>query len=141
MLFNFQIREIPKIEAIDFIQERHYSKVMPRLTKHFLGVYNSEELAGVITLGWGTQPLQTIRKLFPSLVTQDYYEIGKMCMSDEYPANSETQMLSATVRWIKTNCPDKKFLYTFSSYQKNDVGFGDRNIIPLGCVKSIEKKA
>ena len=114
MKFNFQITEIPKEQAIDFIQARHYSKVMPRLTKHFLGVYDENELAGVITLGWGTQPLQTIRKLFPTLVTQDYYEIGKMCMSDEYPTNSETQMLSATVKWIKEHCPDKKFLYTWA---------------------------
>ena len=76
MAFNFRIEEIPKAEAIDFIQARLYSKVMPRLTKHFLGAYNEDELAGVITLGWGTQPLQTIRKLFPPLVTQAYYEIG-----------------------------------------------------------------
>ena len=114
MAFNFRIEEIPKAEAIDFIQARHYSKVMPRLTKHFLGAYNEDELAGVITLGWGTQPLQTIRKLFPPLVTQDYYEIGKMCMSDDYPPNSETQMLSAVVKWIKEYCPDKKFLYTWA---------------------------
>ena len=31
---------------------------------------------------------------------------------------------------------DKKYLYTFASYS-NDGYFGDRNIIPLGVVKSI----
>ena len=114
MKLNLQIKEIPKIEAITFIQERHYSKVMPRLTKYYLGAYNGDELAGVLTLGWGTQPLQTIRKLFPDLVTNDYYEIGKMCMDETYPTNSETQMLSAVVKWMKVNCPDKKFLYTWA---------------------------
>ena len=78
MKYNFKVIEIDKVMAVDYIQARHYSKVMPRLTKHYLGVYNKEELAGVLTLGWGTQPLQTIRKLFPPLVSQDYYEIGKM---------------------------------------------------------------
>ena len=34
----------------------------------------------VVVLGWGTQPLQTIRKLFPCHVlrTTDYIEIGKI---------------------------------------------------------------
>ena len=35
----------------------------------------------------------------------------------------------------------EKFLYIFSSYQENEVGFGDRNIIPMGCILKIEKKA
>ena len=114
MKYDFSIQEIDKVLAIGFIQTRHYSKVMPRLTKHFLGVYDGTTLAGVITLGWGTQPLQTIRKLFPQLVTQDYYEIGKMCMDESYPTNSETQMLSAIVKWMKQHCPEKKFLYTWA---------------------------
>ena len=33
-----------------------------------------------------------------------------------------------------------KYLWTFASYS-DDGFFGDRNIIPLGCIKSIEKKA
>ena len=114
MKYNFTIQEIDKIKAVEFIQSKHYSKVMPRLTKHYLGIYDKEELAGVVTLGWGTQPLQTIRKLFPTLITQDYYEIGKMCMDDRYPRNSETQMLSALFKWIQVNCPNKKFLYTWA---------------------------
>ncbi len=114
MKYNFRVQEIDKILAIEFIQSRHYSKVMPRLTKHYLGIYDGTTLAGVITLGWGTQPLQTIRKLFPKLVTKDYYEIGKMCMDEDYPANSETQMLSAVFKWIKLNCPKQKLLYTWA---------------------------
>ena len=114
MKYDFKVKEIDKIIAVEYIQSRHYSKVMPRLTKHYLGTYNGTDLAGVITLGWGTQPLQTIRKLFPPLVSQDYYEIGKMCMDDSYPTNSETQMLSAVVKWMKQNCPEKKFLYTWA---------------------------
>ncbi len=33
---------------------------------------------------------------------------------------------------------DKKYIYTFASYS-NDGYFGDRNIIPLGVVKKVEK--
>ena len=114
MKYSFTVEEIDKVLAIDFVQARHYSKVMPRLTKHYLGIYDGTTLAGVLTLGWGTQPLQTIRKLFPTLVTKDYYEIGKMCMDEDYPTNSETQMLSAVLKWIKQNCPELKLLYTWA---------------------------
>lgn len=123
MKYYFDIKEIDKPVAIDFIQERHYSKVLPRLTKHWLGVFNEEELVGVLTLGWGTQPLQTIKKLFPELKSEDYYEIGKMCMDDKMPRNSESQMLSVVIRWIKKNLPEKKFLYTWADGIVGKVGY------------------
>lgn len=114
MKYNFIIREIDKHIAVDLIQKTHYSKVMPKLTKHFLGCYLEDELVGVLTLGWGTQPKGTINKLFPGLETKDYYEIGKMCMLEKMPRNSESQMLSAVVKWMKKNTPDRLFLYTWA---------------------------
>ena len=123
MKYFFEIKEIDKNLAIDFIQARHYSKVLPRLTKHWLGCFNGEELVGVVTLGWGTQPLQTIKKLFPTLKSEDYYEIGKMCMDDKMPKNSESQMLSRVISWMKKNLPEKKFLYTWADGIVGKVGY------------------
>jgi len=114
MKYDFKIKEISKLVAAELIQSLHYSKIMPRLTKHFLGCYLENELVGVLTLGWGTQPKATIAKLFDELDTKDYYEIGKMCMKEEMPKNSESQMISAVVKWMKENCPEKQFLYTWA---------------------------
>jgi hypothetical protein len=114
MKYNFEIKEIDKLEAVEMIQSTHYSKVMPRLTKHFLGCFLESKLVGVLTLGWGTQPKGTINKLFPGLGTMDYYEIGKMCMLDEMPKNSESQMLSKVVKWMKKNTPERLFLFTWA---------------------------
>lgn len=114
MKFNFIIREIDKVIAITFVQEHHYSKVMPKLTKHYLGIFDSDNLVGVLTLGWGTKPLHTIKKLFPKCTTSDYYEIGKMCMHPDMPRNSESQMLSSVIKWMKANLPERKFLYTWA---------------------------
>ena len=114
MKYNFDIQELSRVVATDFVQSLHYSKVMPKLTKHFLGCYLENELVGVITLGWGTQPKATIAKLFKGMDTKDYYEIGKMCMKEEMPRNSESQMISAVVAWMKIYCPEKKFLYTWA---------------------------
>lgn len=97
-----------------FVQERHYSPVMPKLTKHYLGAYQDDELVGILTLGWGTNPMGTIKKMFPNLTTEHYYEIGKMCMDDSMPRNSESQMMSATIHWMKKNTPEKMYLYTWA---------------------------
>jgi hypothetical protein len=86
---------------------------MPRLTDIYLGGFIDNKLVGVITLGWGVRPLHTIRRIFPSLGTQDYYEIGKLCMAEECPRNSESVMLSRSIAWLKKNT-NKKVLYTWA---------------------------
>ena len=34
---------------------------------------------------------------------------------------------------------NKKYLWTFASYEENDELFSDRNVFPLGCVTKMEK--
>ena len=111
---DYDLKPLSKELAIDFIQTHHYSPMMPKLTKHYLGCFLDGELVGVLTLGWGTQPRQTINKMFTGLESKHYWEIGKMCMTDEMPTNSESQMIKKAVRWIKDNCPDVLFLYTMA---------------------------
>ena len=108
------IKEIHKVKAAEFIMSRHYSPVMPRLTKYYCGYYVDNTLQGVITFGWGTRPKHTIQKLFPKLDTKDYYEIGKMCMDDSMLKNSETQMMSAAMAWLKKKEPNLKYLFTWA---------------------------
>ena len=44
------VREIDPEAAISFIRAYHYSKVLPRLCRHFLGFYKAGELSGVVAL-------------------------------------------------------------------------------------------
>ena len=111
MKFDYKITEIQASRALDFIQKFHYSPVMPSITKHYLGFLIDGEMKAVLTLGWGTQPRQTINKFFPGLQTKHYYEIGKMCIDDEMPKNTGSQILSSTIGWMKQRT-DKLFLYT-----------------------------
>ena len=73
---DMEVKEISELEALEIIFDNHYSKIMPRLSKHFIGGYVNNELVAIMTLGWGVQPLNTIKNLFPSLTSKDYYEIG-----------------------------------------------------------------
>ena len=126
MKLDYKIYRLQKFESIPFIEKYHYSPVMPRLTKHYLGFFLDEELVGVMTLGWGTQPLGTIRKLFPSesLTTKDYFEIGKMCLIPELndTKSGGSQMVSKAIHWMKKHT-DCLFLYTLADGIMGKVGY------------------
>lgn len=110
------IKEIDEEFATKFVQTYHYSQIMPRLTKYYLGIFNGNVLCGVVTLGWGTQPVQTIKKLFPGedFITNDYIEIGKMCFLPQLNnGNFGSMALSVLVKWCKKNT-NAKFLYTLA---------------------------
>ena len=88
-----------KNALVDLISKLHYSPIMPRLTKHYLGCYVDDKLVGGLTFGWGTRPKHTIQKMFPELDTKDYFEIGKMALIEDMPRNSESRMLKLAIKW------------------------------------------
>jgi hypothetical protein len=92
----------------------HYSKVMPKLTKLTLGLFVGEEMVGACTLGWGVRPEHTIKKIFPPLGTNDYLEIGKLCVSDEMPRNTESVFLAGIVAQVKKLRPEIKILFSWA---------------------------
>ncbi|MBY7141796.1 hypothetical protein KFZ56_01535 [Virgibacillus sp. NKC19-3] len=122
------IKEVPKEKAIHFIRKYHYSKIIPKLCKYFLGIFSESErrLLGVVELGWGTQPLQTIRKLFPdfNLKTNDYLEIGKMCFLPEMNHNNYfgSRTLSTLIKWLKEET-DCLYLYTLADGIEGKCGY------------------
>ncbi|ECB9822582.1 hypothetical protein FL865_13770 [Listeria monocytogenes] len=123
---ELQIKPVEKELACEFIRTYHYSKIMPRLCRYFLGIYAKKRLLGVVELGWGTQPLQTIHKLFPhhSLKTTDYLEIGKMCF---LPEMNETHYfgsmaLSLLRKWLQSNT-ECLFLYTLADGIEGKCGY------------------
>ena len=108
------IREVPLCDAAEFVARHHYSKVMPKLNKVVLGLFEAARMVGVITFGWGVRPKDTIKKLFPSLDSKDYLEIGKLCLLDELPKNSESRFISAAMRFLKQLRPDLKLVFTWA---------------------------
>lgn len=123
MKYTYTIKEIDKQAALEMVKAYHYSNALPSINKHFIGFYLGDKLVGVVTLGWGTRPLHTIRRLFPSLETKDYYEIGRMCMTEEMPRNSESQMLAQLTKWVKQNCPEVKVLFTWADGMLGKPGY------------------
>lgn len=120
---DMYLKPISNKRALDIVQKVHQSSdTLPTITKHCLGVYIEDILEGVITLGYGTRPKHTIKKLFPSLDTPDYYEIGRMCINNEYKTNTESQMLSKTMKYVKKNFPNIKLIFTWANGLLGKIG-------------------
>ena len=159
----FIVKKIHKVEAIELIQKYHYSPVMPGITKYYLGLFLDNKLKGVLTLGWGTKPRHTFNKMFPEVGVLDtddndeflhdindwYYEIGKMCLSDDLNKNkiAGSQMVSAVIKWIKENT-DCKFLYTMADgimgkcgfvYQASNFYYGEKYFTSVYLMENGEK--
>jgi len=114
------VEQISKEQFVQMVYKYHYSKVLPKLTKIYLG---DSELNAVMSLGWGVRPLHTIKKLFPSLVSKDYLEIGKMCLNDDSPKNSESMFISRCIKWLKLNRPDIRVLFTWADGMLGKAGY------------------
>lgn len=131
---DLYIEEIPLAQAAEFVKLYHYSKVMPKLNKVVFGLFEtSTRLVGVITFGWGVRPQHTITNLFPSLGTKDYLEIGKLCLLDEMPRNTESRFITAAMKCLKQVRPDLKIVFTWADaiwgkpgyiYQASNFWFG-----------------
>lgn len=109
-----EVKPIEMGQAREFVRGHHYSEVMPRITKVALGGFKDGRLMAVATLGYGTRPLHTIAKLFPSLGTADYLELGKLCVDDEMPRNTESWFISRVIQHLQREHPQRKLLYSWA---------------------------
>lgn len=114
LLDDVRVRIIPVSEMAAFVAQNHYSKVMPRITKVCYGGSCNGELVAAISFGWGSRPRHTIQRIFPSLNTKDYLEIGKMCLADSQPKNSESRFMSVVLRLLRKQFPDVKLIFTWA---------------------------
>ena len=121
--YKYEIKEITKEESLKMIKKYHYSDTLPKINRIFLGFFLEGKMVGTMTLGMGTRPRHTIQAIFPSLDTKDYLEIGRMCMTEDMPRNSESQMLSQAIKWLKINRQEVKVLFTWADGMLGKVGY------------------
>jgi hypothetical protein len=121
LLNNLEIISLE--EAKEFVRRWHYSNLMPPHCMTILGARDEKGLAAVASWGWGTRPKHTIAKMFPSLTTDDYWELNRLCLRDELPKNSESSFIAQCANWIKKNQPTKKLLFSWADGIRGKPGY------------------
>ncbi len=110
---NIYVKPITPKRANVFVIKHHYSgKIVQNSRVHF-GVFLNGVLGGVLQYGSCTDKKKTIR-LVKNTRWNDFIELNRMVFTDLLPRNSESRAISITIRLLKNNAPNLKWIISFA---------------------------
>ncbi|OGS08267.1 MAG: hypothetical protein A2270_10575 [Elusimicrobia bacterium RIFOXYA12_FULL_51_18] len=120
---TLSITAIPNTTGRDFVAAHHYAVICPPITKITYGLFKGEKLVGVALWGFGTRPMHTIRRLFPSLGVNNYLELNRFCVLDEMPRNTESMFLKLCGLHIEQDFPCVHVLFSWADGLRGKPGY------------------
>lgn len=107
------IKVIPSRIANDFIKKHHYSgKVVNNSCLHF-GAFLDGNLHGVLSYGPSLDKSKLI-KLVEGTGWNEFLELNRMAFDEYLPRNSESRCISLSLKLIKKNAPQIKWVVSFA---------------------------
>jgi hypothetical protein len=107
------VKVIPSKIANEFVKKHHYSgKVVPNSTLHF-GCFLDDKLHGVLSYG---SPFvkKNVLQLVKDSEWNSMIELNRMAFDDYLPKYSESRCIAITIKLIKKNAPQIKWILSFS---------------------------
>ena len=107
------VKVIPAKIANDFVKKHHYSgKVVPNSQLHF-GAFLNGKLHGVLSYGPSINKKGTIN-LVKDTKWNEFIELNRMAFDDILPKNSESRCIAYSIKLIKKNAPQIKWIISFA---------------------------
>jgi hypothetical protein len=107
------VKVIPAKIANPFVQKHHYSgKVVPNSNLHF-GAFLDGKLHGVLSYGPSMRKDKTIG-LVEGTTWGGFLELNRMAFDDYLPKNSESFCIAKTLRMIKKQAPQIKWVVSYA---------------------------
>jgi hypothetical protein len=107
------VKVIPSKIANEFVKKHHYSgKVVNNSSLHF-GAFLDGKLHGVMSYGSPFDKSRVIGMVQPCL-WNEMLELNRMAFDDYLPKNSESRCLAISIKLIKKNAPQIKWVLSFS---------------------------
>lgn len=107
------VKVIPSKIANPFIKSHHYSgKVVNNSCLHF-GAFLDGRLHGVMSYGPSLDK-KKILGLVEGTGWNDYLELNRMAFDDYLPRNSESYCIAQSIKLIKKNAPQIKWIISFA---------------------------
>jgi len=117
---KYKLIECNNGDADKIIIKYHYSH---KSTKNRFKSFSVNDGMGYLQLGYGIRP--TMKHTISKEITKDNYcEFDRMWLSDELPKNSESQVISLLLHYLKFAYPKIKFVITYA-----DGSVGNKGII------------
>ena len=129
---KIQIKECPNSIGDELVKKYHYSH---KTTKNRFKSFLVNNKLGVLQLGYGIRPLmkQNINK---KITKDNFCEFDRMWLSDELPKNSESQVISLLLSYLKQVYKNIKFVITYADESAGNKGtiYKATNAIRLGSI-------
>ncbi len=110
---EIEIKVIPSGVAIPFVKAHHYSgKVCQNSSLHF-GAFLDGRLHGVMQYGPSTDKRRLIG-LVSGTGWNNFIELNRMAFDEILPRNSESYCIAASLRMIRKNAPQVKWVVSFA---------------------------
>ena len=107
------VKVIPSKIANEFVKKNHYSgKVVPNSTLHF-GCFLDSKLHGVMQYGPSINKKGTIN-LVEGTTWNGFIELNRMAFDDYLPKYSESRCIAISIKLIKKNAPQIKWIISFA---------------------------
>ena len=129
---NLKLVECDSKKADEVIIKYHYSH---KTTKNRFKSFEVNDGLGYLQLGYGIRP-HIKHKICKHITKDNYCEFDRMWLSDELPKNSESQVISLLLSYIKQVYPAIKFIITYADESAGNVGtiYKATNAFRLGSV-------
>ncbi len=110
---EIEVKVIPSKIAIPFIKKHHYSgKVVNNSCLHF-GVFLDNKLHGVMSYGPSLDKAKMLN-LVEGTGWNEFLELNRMAFDEVLPRNSESRAISMSIKLIKKNAPQIKWIISFA---------------------------
>jgi hypothetical protein len=107
------VKVIPSKIANEFVKKHHYSgKVVPNSNLHF-GCFLDNQLHGVMSYG-SSMRKDLISPLVAGTGWNEFIELNRMAFDEYLPKYSESRCIAISIRLIKKNAPQIKWIVSFS---------------------------
>ena len=107
------VKVIPSKIANEFVKKHHYSgKVVPNSTLHF-GAFLDNKLHGVMQYGSPFMKTKVLHLVEPQN-WNGMLELNRMAFDDYLPKYSESRCIAISIKLIKKNAPQIKWILSFA---------------------------
>lgn len=107
------IKEISREQANEMIVKNHYSKKYYSASIIHLGIFSGDLLMGCLQYGYAMNPASQ-EGVCADTKIDEYLELNRLWVSDEMPKNTESKIISYSIKYIKYKFKKIKWIQSFA---------------------------
>lgn len=115
------VAAIPSAKAREVIVQRHYSHRVVNNSYVHLGVYHQGDFRGVLQFGYALNPHRA-GKVVEGTTQGEYLELNRMWLDDACPRNTESQVISFAIKYIRRACPTVAWIQSYADERCGGLG-------------------